>query len=52
MLSVAEKEGRSLLIYFFTHSKTTENAVKQLFIGLAKEKWFQTTSDQRLNIMT
>lgn len=52
MLSDAEKEGRSLLIYFFTHSKSTENAVKQLFFGLAKEKWFQTTSDQRLNIMT
>ena len=52
MLSDAEKEGRSLLIYFFTHSKSTENAVKQLFFGLAKEKWFQTTSNQRLNIMT
>lgn len=52
MLRDAEKSGTKLLIYFFTHSKSTENAVRQLVLSLAKETWFQLNSNQRLEIMT
>lgn len=52
MLMDAEKSGTKLLIYFFTHSKSTENAVRQLVLSLAKETWFQLNSNQRLEIMT
>lgn len=52
MLRNAEKNGTKLLIYFFTHSKSTENAVRQLVLSLTKETWFQLNSNQRLEIMT
>lgn len=52
MLRDAEKSGEKLFIYFFTHSKSTENAVRQLALSLVEEAWLQTNNNQRLEIMT
>lgn len=52
LLRDAEEKGKNIRISFFTHSKSTENAVRQLVFSLAKETWLQTNSNQRLEIMT
>ncbi len=52
LLQDAEKENREMLVQFFTHSKSTEDAVKQLFMGLAKEQWLDGTAKQHLEIQT
>lgn len=52
LLMKAEKENEELVLYFFTHSKSTENAVRQLVMNLTQDYWFQKGRDQQLHIMT
>lgn len=52
ILRDATEEDREISISLFTHSKSTENAVKQMFSYLAREEWLQANNKQNIFIST
>lgn len=52
MLRDASEHNRDLFICFFTHSKSTEAAVKQMFSIMAKQEWFEEGNSQYIKIIT
>lgn len=52
LLFDAEENNQELSVAFFTHSKSTENAVTQMLLRLAKTDWFNPENSQKLRITT
>lgn len=52
MLREASERKQNILIYFFTHSKSTESAVKQMISIIAEQKWFEEGNPQHIKITT
>lgn len=52
LLMNAKNENREMSIFFFTHSKSTEGAVRQMILNLADEKWLDSDSLQKINVIT
>lgn len=52
ILDEATKEGKELSVIFFTHSKSTESAVKYMIMHLAQEKWLDSNNAQRICVTT
>lgn len=52
MLRDASAHNQGIFIYFFTHSKSTEAAVKQMFSIMAKQEWFEEENPQHIKITT
>lgn len=52
MLREASERKKDIFIYFFTHSKSTEAAVKQMFSIMAEQEWFEEGNPQHIKITT